>query len=213
VIGGNLALRAVQPDWAVTSTLNLHLLRPLNRDFEVRGAPLRAGATQVVLDVQVSDGESAAGPGAGREHDVHAHPPREQHDAVRRRRRGAVRVRRRRVGLPRRSSTDRLPRARRARRRGAGRRDYVRNSVGALQGGRCGARRRWRRERRSTRMGVVARSTSRSTFLALGRVGPIRTRTRWLGAHPTTRACASSSWIRAGRPGWRSPWSECVLSV
>src|SRR5258705_10910285 len=57
VIGGNLALRAVQPDWAVTSTLELHLLRPLTRDFEVTGAPLRAGATQVVLDVEVSDGE------------------------------------------------------------------------------------------------------------------------------------------------------------
>jgi len=44
VIGGNLALRAVQPDWAVTSTLELHLLRPLTRDFEVTGAPLRAAA-------------------------------------------------------------------------------------------------------------------------------------------------------------------------
>src|SRR6058998_1275523 len=54
VIGGSLSLRAVQPDWAVTSTLALHLLRPIARDFEVTGAPLRAGATQVVLDVEVS---------------------------------------------------------------------------------------------------------------------------------------------------------------
>ena len=62
VIGGNLALRALQPDWAVTSSLELHLLRPLLRDFEVTGTPLRAGATQVVLDVEVADGERAAGP-------------------------------------------------------------------------------------------------------------------------------------------------------
>src|SRR5262245_28698354 len=56
VIGGNLALRAVRPDWAVTSTLELHLLRPITRDFEVTGAPLRAGKSHVVLDVEVSDG-------------------------------------------------------------------------------------------------------------------------------------------------------------
>ena len=66
VIGGNLALRAVQPDWCVTSTLALHLLRPIERDFEVTGTPLRAGSTHVVLDVEVGDGDRAAGPCAAR---------------------------------------------------------------------------------------------------------------------------------------------------
>src|SRR5262245_36285469 len=64
VIGGNLALRAIQPDWAGTSPLDLHLLRPLAGDFEVAGTPLRAGTTQVVLDVEVGDDRSEAGPGA-----------------------------------------------------------------------------------------------------------------------------------------------------
>jgi acyl-coenzyme A thioesterase PaaI-like protein len=184
VIGGNLALRAVQPDWAVTSTLDLHLLRPIAGDFEVAGAPLRAGATQVVLDVEVSDGESGAGPGAVASMTF--------------------------TRIPRRANT--MPFIEGEQERfafadgGSGLsgsfldqigcrvidphagvvelavEDYVRNSVGALQGGAVVALIDAAAESvASARMVEGAATLDLSVhFLALGRVGPIRSRTRWL---------------------------------
>ena len=184
VTGGNLALRAVQPDWAVTSTLDLHLLRPIAGDFEVAGAPLRAGATQVVLDVEVSDGDSAAGPGAVASMTF--------------------------TRIPRRANT--MPFIEGEQERfafddgGSGLsasfldqigcrvidapagvvelavEDYVRNSVGALQGGAVVALIDAAAESvASARMVEDAATLDLSVhFLALGRVGPIRSRARWL---------------------------------
>jgi acyl-coenzyme A thioesterase PaaI-like protein len=184
VIGGNLALRAVQPDWAVTSTLELHLLRPLARDFEVTGAPLRAGATQVVLDVEVSDGERDAGPAAV----------------------GSMtftRIGRRANTMPFVDSTEgrfafadpdsglRSPFLEQIGCRVIDAEagvvelavhDYVRNSVGALQGGAVVALVDAAAESVASARLVDGAATLdlQVHFLALGRVGPVRTRALWL---------------------------------
>ena len=188
VIGGNLALRAVQPDWAVTSTLDLHLLRPITGEFEVAGRPLRAGTTQVVLDVEVSDGERGKEPGAIASMTF--------------------------TRIPRRDNT--MPFVEGEQEQfafgddGSGLsapfleqigcrvldapagvvelavQDYVRNSVGALQGGAVVALVDAAAESVATaRMAEGVATLDLSVhFLALGRVGPIRTRTDWLAGSP-----------------------------
>lgn len=58
IFGGNLSIAAARPDWAVTSELGLHILRPVRKGpVEVRGDVLRSGRTSVVLEARVSDGE------------------------------------------------------------------------------------------------------------------------------------------------------------
>jgi acyl-coenzyme A thioesterase PaaI-like protein len=187
VIGGNLALRAVQPDWAVTSTLELHLLRPITRDFEVTGAPLRAGKSHVVLDVEVADGADV-GPAAVASMTF-------------------TRIRRRDYTMPFvENDADRFAFA------GDGSgldasflqqigcrvidaeagvvelpvEDYVRNSIGALQGGAVVALVDAAAESvAAARMTHgVATQDLQLHFLALGRVGPIRSRVRWLAGSP-----------------------------
>jgi len=184
VLGGNLALRTVQPDWCVTSTLSLHLLRPVEGGFRVTGAPLRAGRTQIVLDVKVwGEGESSkpaavaamaftriarredtlewvdtgdartvfAGPDSGL-----AKPFAEQL---------GCRVVDAAAGVVELPVTD-----------------YVKNSVGALQGGAVIALVDAAAEAvAGARMSdpVVTRDVA-VHYLALGRAGPIRTRTHWL---------------------------------
>jgi acyl-coenzyme A thioesterase PaaI-like protein len=190
VAGGNLALRAVQPDWCVTSTLALHLLRPLTRDFEVTGTPLRAGATSIVLDVEVRDREADPGTGPGAIASL-----------------TFTRIPRRSETIPyRETEEERFAFAD----SGSGLRgpfleqigcrvldaesgvvelaveDYVRNSVGALQGGAVVALVDAAAESvASVRMveGAVTQDLQLH-FLALGRVGPVRTRTRWLAGSP-----------------------------
>jgi acyl-coenzyme A thioesterase PaaI-like protein len=191
VFGGNLALRAIQPDWCVTSTLDLHLLRPLARDFEVTGAPLRSGRTSVVVDVTVDDGSREG--------------------------RAAVacmtftRIPRRRETIPFREPSDertvfgnesaglREPFLDRIGCRvldaSAGVvelavEDYVRNSVGALQGGAVVALIDAAAEAvASARMAEDATTRDLQVhFLALGRVGPIRSRARWLAGEDGERA-------------------------
>jgi acyl-coenzyme A thioesterase PaaI-like protein len=188
VIGGNLALRAVQPDWAVTSTLNLHLLRPLTCDFEVRGAPLRAGATQVVLDVEVSDGESAAGPGAVASMTFTRIRRRDNHMPFVEGEEGRFAFADGESGLSA-PFLDQI--GCRVLDASAGVvelavADYVRNSVGALQGGAVVALVDAAAESvASTRMVEGAAALDLQVhFLALGRVGPIHTRTRWLAGSP-----------------------------
>jgi acyl-coenzyme A thioesterase PaaI-like protein len=187
VIGGNLALRAVQPDWAVTSTLELHLLRPITRDFEVTGAPLRAGKSHVVLDVEVAERPNA-GPAAVASMTF-------------------TRIRRRDYTMPFvENDADRFAFA--DAESGLGSRfleqigcrvidaeqgvvelpveDYVRNSVGALQGGAVVALIDAAAESvAAARMSEgVATQDLQLHFLALGRVGPIRSRARWLAGSP-----------------------------
>jgi acyl-coenzyme A thioesterase PaaI-like protein len=188
VIGGNLALRAVQPDWAVTSTLDLHLLRPIAGDFEVAGVPLRAGTTQVVLDVEVSDGERGAGPGAVASMTFTRIPRRnntmpfvegeQELFAFADGQSGLSAPFLEQIGcrvLDAASGVVELPVE-----------DYVRNSVGALQGGAVVALVDAAAEGvASARMVEGAATLDLSVhFLALGRVGPIRTRTRWLAGSP-----------------------------
>jgi acyl-coenzyme A thioesterase PaaI-like protein len=184
VIGGNLALRAVQPDWAVTSTLNLHLLRPIRGDFEVAGAPLRAGTTQVVLDVEVSDSDRSAGPAAVASMTFTRIPRRDntmpfvegeqEQFAFADGESGLSAPFLDQIGcrvLDAASGVVELAVE-----------DYVRNSVGALQGGAVVALVDAAAESiASARMVEGAATLDLSVhFLALGRVGPIRTRTRWL---------------------------------
>lgn len=184
VLGGNLALRAVQPDWCVTSTLELHLLRPLSRDFAVTGAPLRAGRTNVVLDVAVGDGDEAAGPAAVASM-TFTRIPRRPDTMPYREPEGA------RYGFGDETSGLRAPLFEqigcRVRDAAAGVveiavSDYVRNSVGALQGGAVVALVDAAAEAvASARMAPDAVTRDLQVhFLALGRVGPIVTRTRWL---------------------------------
>src|SRR5262249_10760835 len=202
VIGGNLSLRAVQPDWRVTSALNLHPPRPLTRDFEVTGAPLRAGATQVVLDVEVSDGDRAAGPCAvaslaftriSRRANtmpfVQAAAERFTFAD------GGSRLRApflAQIGcrvLDAETGAVELPVS-----------DYVRNSVGALPGGAVVALVDAAAESVASARMVEGTATQDLPlhFLPLGRVGPVRSRTRWLAGSPRARrACAWSSWTRA----------------
>lgn len=184
VIGGNLALRAVAPDWAVTSTLDLHLLRPIAGDFAVAGAPLRAGKTQVVLDVEVSGG-GADGPGAVASMTFTRIPRRaytapfiegeQEQFAFAGEESGLTAPFLEQIGcrvLDAAAGVVELPVE-----------DYVRNSVGALQGGAVVALVDAAAESiASARMveGVATLDLS-VHFLALGRVGPVRSRTRWLG--------------------------------
>jgi acyl-coenzyme A thioesterase PaaI-like protein len=184
VIGGNLALRAVQPDWCVTSTLDLHLLRPLTRDFEVRGAPLRAGRTNVVLEVEVGDGDEAAGPAAfasmtftripRRPETIPYREPEEERYGFGDEGSGLTAPFLEQLGcrvLDAASGVVEIAVG-----------DYVRNSVGALQGGAVVALVDAAAEAvASARMEAdVATRDLQVHFLALGRVGPIRSRARWL---------------------------------
>jgi acyl-coenzyme A thioesterase PaaI-like protein len=184
VVGGNLALRAVKPDWCVTSSLELHLLRPLLRDFEVTGSPLRAGTTNVVLDVEVDDGEPGAGPCAIASM------------TFTRIQRRADTIRFQEPGAEPFTFADGASGLRAPFLEQLGCRvvdaeagivelaveDYVRNSVGALQGGAVVALVDAAAEAVASARMVEGAATEdlQLHFLALGRVGPIRTRTRWL---------------------------------
>jgi uncharacterized protein (TIGR00369 family) len=185
VIGGNLALRAVQPDWCVTSTLALHLLRPLSRDFEVTGTPLRAGTTHVVLDAEVADGDRAAGPCAvasmtftriPRRNNMmpFVEPDGQTTFAFADESSGLGAPFLEQLGchvIDAEAGVVELPVG-----------DYVRNSVGALQGGAVVALVDAAAESvASARMGEgVATQDLEIHFLALGRVGPVRSRATWL---------------------------------
>jgi uncharacterized protein (TIGR00369 family) len=56
VVGGGLAAVAARPDWIATADLTLHLTpRPVVGDVEARGRVLRKGRTTVVLEVDLAD--------------------------------------------------------------------------------------------------------------------------------------------------------------
>jgi len=181
VFGGTLALRAIQPDWCVTSTLDLHLLRPLARDFEVTGAPLRSGRTSVVVDVAVDDG-SHEGPAAvacmtftripRRRETIPFREPSDERTVFGNESAGLREPFLDRIGcrvLDASAGVVELVVE-----------DYVRNSVGALQGGAVVALIDAAAEAvASARMAEDATTRDLQVhFLALGRVGPIRSRAR-----------------------------------
>ncbi|HXK22583.1 MAG TPA: hypothetical protein VMS55_07900 [Myxococcota bacterium] len=62
VFGGNLAVEAAAPDWALTAQLELHVLRPLTSgDICVTGRSLRAGRTNLVAEARVDGNADAVG--------------------------------------------------------------------------------------------------------------------------------------------------------
>jgi acyl-coenzyme A thioesterase PaaI-like protein len=61
VFGGNLAVEAAAPDWALTALLELHVLAPLREGvIAVTGHPLRAGRTSLVAEARIDAGEAAS---------------------------------------------------------------------------------------------------------------------------------------------------------
>jgi uncharacterized protein (TIGR00369 family) len=61
VVGGGLAAVAVRPDWIATADLTLHLIpAPVRGDIEAHGRVLRQGRTTVVVEValRTSDGQT-----------------------------------------------------------------------------------------------------------------------------------------------------------
>jgi uncharacterized protein (TIGR00369 family) len=61
VVGGGLAAVSARPDWIATADLTLHLTpRPVEGQVEARGRVLRTGRTTVVLEVDLAD--TAGGP-------------------------------------------------------------------------------------------------------------------------------------------------------
>jgi uncharacterized protein (TIGR00369 family) len=64
LLGGGLAARAAIPDWIATADLTLHLVpRPVAADIEARGVVLRKGRTTVVIEVALHAADG--GPGLG----------------------------------------------------------------------------------------------------------------------------------------------------
>jgi acyl-coenzyme A thioesterase PaaI-like protein len=60
LFGGSLAVKAVAPDWALTAQLELHLLHPLREGtLTVTGRPLRAGKTNLVAEARIDAGKVA----------------------------------------------------------------------------------------------------------------------------------------------------------
>jgi uncharacterized protein (TIGR00369 family) len=190
VFGGNLAVEAAAPDWALTAQLELHVLRPLTAGtITVSGRPLRAGKTNLVAEARIdagddtSDGPCAVGrltftrvPARGGE------PPRARrgglfyefaeggevlaapfHEAV------GLRVRDAAAGEV---EIDVAP--------------YVHNSVGALQGGMVVAMVDAAAEcaGRALLGAEVITSDVSVHYLSLGKSGPIRSRAALLRREP-----------------------------
>jgi acyl-coenzyme A thioesterase PaaI-like protein len=61
VFAGNLAVDSARPDWALTSELSLHALRPIEKGtLVVTGRALRAGRTQLVIETEARCDASGA---------------------------------------------------------------------------------------------------------------------------------------------------------
>ena len=188
-VGGGLAALAAKPDWIATSDLTLHLLpRRVAGDVEARGRVLRRGRTTVVLEAALVDTDG--GPPLGVATISFAVLPRRDGNPVLDQ---SDRVSRMGMGVPGSGFTEPL-----ADRIGlqvhdaaAGivelrRDDYVRNTLGAIQGGMMTmvaeqAASHALRAACGTRVETVDLQV---TFLALGKIGPVRSRTRVLAATP-----------------------------
>jgi acyl-coenzyme A thioesterase PaaI-like protein len=188
VVGGGLAAVAARPDWIATADLTLHLTpRPVIDEIQAHGRVLRQGRTTVVVEVSLRDG---AGAPLGLATMSFAVLPRraenlsvDQADRVSRSTMatedsGFVAPFHERVELIVIEATDggiELPLS-----------DYVANSMGAIQGGMVAAAADAAAEHalRDACGGPVETVDLQITYLALAKVGPIRTRTRVLSAKP-----------------------------
>jgi uncharacterized protein (TIGR00369 family) len=191
VFGGNLAVEAAAPDWALTAQLELHLLRPLREGaIVVTGRPLRAGKTSLVAEARIDAREAEAGAP-----DARAACAAGRLTFTRVPARGAEPPRPRRTGALHRFAERDEKLARpfheaiglRVQDAAAGAVEldlvpYVVNSVGALQGGLVVALADAAAERagRALLAREVAATDLSVHFLALGREGPLRTRAQLL---------------------------------
>jgi uncharacterized protein (TIGR00369 family) len=185
VVGGGLAGLAARPDWIATADLTLHLLpRPVTDAVEARGRVLRAGRSTVVIEVALS---SEPGDRLGVATMSFAVLPRrdenpvlDQVDTVQRmtmeggsRLAGPILDR---IGVhavdPARGVIE-LPYS-----------DYVRNTLGAVQGGMMATAVDAAAQHALTEAcGTPVETTDlQVTYLALAKVGPVRSRTRVLTA-------------------------------
>ena len=185
VFGGGLSIEEASPDWAVTSQLELHVLRRIGKGpVEVTGQALRAGRTRIVLEVEVHDGEGTLGAvGSMSFTKILRRPdnPMTPHSQARRSsfanansglRGPFLEV----LGIrpvPDAPDTIEIPLA-----------PYVMNSVGALQGGVVIAMLADAAERvaRATLEGPLHTTHLSVQFLSLGKAGPLRARARTLQA-------------------------------
>ncbi|MEM7409504.1 MAG: PaaI family thioesterase [Myxococcota bacterium] len=188
ILGGNLSLRTVAPDWCLTSSLGVHLLRPLTGDYQVEGVALRAGKTSVVAEIRANE---SADPDASpallahtgfsripRRHDT---PHFSENDDAEFRFEGNSAVSDEpfftRLGIRTvEPGTVEMPVV-----------PYVRNSVGAVQGGASIAMVDAAAESiAADRMEAdVVTTDLQIHYLATGRDGPMRSRTEWLGGNAT----------------------------
>lgn len=188
VVGGGLAAVAARPDWIATADLTLHLTpRPVTGEIEAHGRVLRQGRTTVVVEVALQE---SAGTSLGFATMSFAVLPRRDEnlsvDQVDRVNRATMatngsglaspfheRVRLRIVDA--RNGAIELPLS-----------DYVANSLGAVQGGMMAAAADAAAEQAVRAVGGAPVETVdlQITYLALAKVGPIRTRTRILDVTP-----------------------------
>jgi len=188
VIGGGLAARAAQPDWIATADLTLHLTgAATSGPVEARGRVAHSGRTTVVIEVGLRDDR-------GREIGLatmsFARLPRrvENPDLSDSMTTGASSMALPSSGLERTlldeigievvdavSGTVESPV-----------RDWSRNSLGSMQGGAVAVVIEAAAEAASSaaNAGEVVVSDMQLTYLALARVGPVRTRVEVLDARP-----------------------------
>jgi acyl-coenzyme A thioesterase PaaI-like protein len=181
VFGGNLAVEAAAPDWALTAQLELHVLAPLRAGvITVTGRPLRAGKTNLVAEAWIRAGDGD-GPACAAGRLTFTRVPARGGEPPRARRGGLLyefAEGNEELRVP-------FPDAVGLRVRDAAAGDveialvpYVHNSVGALQGGMVVALAEASAEHAGRALlGGDAVTTDISLhFLALGKQGPIRSR-------------------------------------
>jgi acyl-coenzyme A thioesterase PaaI-like protein len=191
VVGGGLAAVAVRPDWIATADLTLHLIpRSVGGDVEAVGRVRRQGRTTVVVDVELRDATDRGGGPLGIATMSFAVLPRREDnlvvDQIDQVSRSTMATPDSGFSIP---FPDRIGLAVLDETTGSvevPRDDYIRNSLGAIQGGVMAATAAAGAE---TALGAACGRPVQAvdlqvTFLALARTGPIRTRTRVLSARP-----------------------------
>lgn len=188
VVGGGLAAIAVRPDWIATADLTLHLTpRPVADEIQAHGRVVRQGRTTVVAEVSLRDGSGASLGLATMSFAVLPHRAEnlsvDQADRVIQMtmattESGFAVPFHERVELTVSDVTGggvELPLS-----------EYVANSMGAIQGGMIAATADAAAAHalRDACGGPVETVDLQITYLALAKVGPIRTQTRVLSATP-----------------------------
>ena len=192
VVGGGLAAVAVRPDWIATADLTLHLTpRPVTGELRARGEVRRRGRTTVVAEVTVDalGADGTAVPLGVATMSFAVLPRRDDNLVVDQ----VESVTRATMATETSGLTTAFPDRIRVRVVDAGAGtievpfdDYILNSLGAIQGGVMAATAAAGAEAALEVAcgGPVETVDLQVSYLALARVGPIRTRTRVLEAQP-----------------------------